>query len=1655
MFRKFFKEEIARETNRLDLNFIGSLHPDKKRTETGFAKLIYGNREDLGKLLGTIALNVAADDQAIYELIQNADDCKSTFFSVSYNEKYLLCINNGNYFSDNDMSAIINVAGNFKEGEDIGTFGIGFKILHRLVGIDDGRDAIINNYAGPIVFSWNKPSQFERFINGEPIGISGLGKGKENYDYERDKENPWLVKILYTCFPSNYKEPIRLGDYETRETKFDENELLEMRAFLEKVLEDTNIEGEGRRQLQNGSIFFLKLGEGKSKFLDDGIEKIKSGLSYSFKFLNRLKKIYINGEEIQEQKVDCFSEEYKINSLEFEKVNPKNKKRSIKFTFAFYKNYQKAENLRGGLVPNLYTFFSMDEEKNGLNFLLHCNAFDMNNDRRKLQANSQINENLLPIIAHEITQYIDKQKEENRGLFLSLYANLLLSNEPKSKPHISKYFFKYLNEYLHQNIPTQKGYSDNPANVKIKSTLLPIQPSDFGCPEIEWFAWQNEKFDKTLIDEARDSEKLYLDKWDIIDLFQYAIKREQIDKINAWVQKIEFETAQILSEEYKLKNNNHSQEIEWKPRPYLTLLSEIDKVSASGFNTISQIKLFKFSDGNYYSLNEIFANTNVVLIYDKTAVVKRELRYLGLIVSDLNISYKKKNTEIFQYPNLVKLILPKISEENLFKAIAEKCKQNNLNASQKHNLFFTIADFDRVGPEKLKDLELFKDMQGNIRPLRTLLKGDLQVPNWLSSYKIHKTEYVPELDKYLIKENEIYHSIIYKNWDFLIGLNINIKEFYTQVTDYYKQNTENPKLERLACIYTNEGFKKPEQVFFNTNLNSRNLEDLHNAVFKITGKPTPNKQIFSFLTDDNSPFKISRNEGISSFISANHTLSYGETLAILEFAKQNNEKLFSVAYIQKQNDNFLLVKHSHSVFQYYSNHQEINELLSNHPNFKFLPREFKANDFRDLEILQDKGLYLKVLQILDFSENLLPIVRESDKEVQLAYLEKLKNFSLQEGKTYDRNSFEHRCLKLAIDCYESNFQTLFAPKILINGKLRIKDIAVKDDIDFESITLSLSSVLTDYKGVSDIITKIINQFTDFAKSELSEKVFSIRNKRKDEIYAELLTKFPTLQNIEQFAFLLYHSRQVGKNYFTSQSLSALSSNDILQFAYKQKFTDLATYVNVGLQDKIYPSELALKNEQLPTWVLAWLESSEKQEKLNFLSALGVYTENSNICAIRKIFQTGQIIDFQGKVFAIPQNSILLVYTLKWLQNSTFKASDNAKLDALKQIYTRINYTQEIPLLYISQISESETFYSLEVSNATKYYIDVPQKEYSQKIFSVLQSKGFKLIALDFLPNQWKTSILGLNKVQTTSTLDIVILKNNSVEWEDSAYKQWKTNLKYKVALYKGEKLPYKVMFLENKIDTFEEGTSIEREGFIYFCQSVLHDIRNQLAKFINADELIKLYQLDNNIIQSLQERNTELENRIISLEEQLKKKNSATIGAEFSSDISKNDQKEANREAKEIVKEKLEEEGFEFTRGIEEYSTINGVIKEGVEYPLVVKSYKYKDEPFKIGANEWLQLMKPNSMFWVHFGNRKLGCLKLYDLLRKQDKLTISFSTENLDKEDRLEKFAELLHYFGNVHFNFNSVKPSDYSVANDLNDYRFDERKTEEDLSSDDEDLL
>lgn len=1549
-FRKFYKEEVARESGHIDLNFVGSLHPDKKRRETGFSKLIYGNREDLGKLLGTIALNVAADDQAIYELIQNADDCKSSFFSVSYNEDYLLCINNGNYFSDRDMSAIINVAGNYKDGEDIGTFGIGFKILHRLVGADDGREAIINDYAGPIIFSWNKFFQLEAFLKEDEI--------KVGFDVKKDSENPWLVKLLYTCFPSHLDEKLKLQNYDTEGVKFSKNELSEMRAFLKQSLQNVNLKE--TNNLKSGSIFFLKLGKGKSKFLDEGLDKIKSGLSYSFKFLNSLQKIYINGKEIKAQAVLDYSHSFPIDSKEFTDINPKNKNRDIKFTFAFYRDYKRAVDLQNELAPNLYTFFSMDEEKNGFSFLLHCNAFDMNNDRRKLQANSQINERLLPIIAQSIIEYSDKQKENNRSLFLSLYANFLLSKDPKNKPHINNSFSKFIHQYISENIPTQGGFSNDAQNVKINKLNLQLNLSDFGLNDIQWFEWNNEA-DKLLIDEATKSEKLGIEEWDIRDIIENA----DLESVNEWIASCDEENYKVFLKELE--------------ESYLRKETKVK---------ICQIKLFKFSNDEFYSFNEIvkkqtiqnrttinYGYSNVFFKTPKSERIVNELNELGIFLSEINTS---------EYPNIFSSIERMPDEKIMYLHIAEKCKTNTLSAKEKKKLFLNFINeetkFDNVAEGTLKDLCLFCDSNSKIKPLKELI-GNIKTPSWLNAFKIKQEEYFPELNLYLISEAEdIFEKI-------------------------YQQNQDNI----IAELSTAEKIK-----------------------------------------------------------------------SLIKLYQDNQKSFFKEFIIRKENNEFVIDEKSNGTYQVQSADKEARKFLDENcsDNLFVLPYEFL--EYKDEEgIIKADDLHSLILEFVDIDEHKETLVDIVKYKAKYKFLLKLSEFRFNSEAEYTKEHYEYKILELACNELKENDYQMFKDKVVIETEkqdLKLSEIPpFTDKIKIDEYEIGLAKILPANYENSDHLSSLINQFIALGLSnERIGKLFGIsEDPEPSDIFQIFSEQVGTLENAEQLAFLFLYGLYIEKIEFNQFKALNVDEEEIdlgtdkylTDFDFIQKSEILhKKYRGVTKIFKDFPivvednDNLLLIKEPCfedDTFICPYLEVDlSDEQKLSFIDFIfNQWNKKSNKSAIKNIdwskidgVDTENILGFNPTISVYPskyacENEVLPDYVMEWL------GTDETKIDFLSDlgVWTENSVIVELRK-YLS--GKSKVFHNNRLAQETRFNEDETSlfnsfewlKEKELVLKSEEQFETFKKV-VDVINDNRTNS----GNLEVKDEFDFETLEENSTEWEEAYYENWKQQSNVFIFLYEGE-MP-KSFSLDEIADyvfySFYEGnTAIDDENNIYINQNA--DVKKELRKLELEYDDFDFDGLWQNKLEVLEKENA-----------QLRKSNEATLGTEFSTDISKNDQKEANREAKEIVKEKLEREGFEFTEGIGKYSTIDGVFKDDVEFPLVVKSYKYQDEPLKIGANEWIQLMKPNSMFWLHFGNRELGCLKLYELLRNQDKLTISFSTENLDVEDRLDKFAELLHYFGNVHFDFNSVKPSDYSVAKDLSDYRFDERQNEEDLSADDEELL
>ena len=50
---------------------------------------------------------------------------------------------------------------------------------------------------------------------------------------------------------------------------------------------------------------------------------------------------------------------------------------------------------------------------------------------------------------------------------------------------------------------------------------------------------------------------------------------------------------------------------------------------------------------------------------------------------------------------------------------------------------------------------------------------------------------------------------------------------------------------------------------------------------------------------------------------------------------------------------------------------------------------------------------------------------------------------------------------------------------------------------------------------------------------------------------------------------------------------------------------------------------------------------------------------------------------------------------------------------------------------------------------------------------------------------------------------------------------------------------------------------------------------------------------------------------------------------------------------------------------------------------------------------------------------------KMENLIKNQSCIVLRFSTENLDVEDRISQFSDILHYFKQIHFDFESFNVS------------------------------
>ena len=1654
----------CKENDDHNLAFVGhEFLNENGEYEKGFFDLVHGDKSDIRNFIAQHLKN-AEDGQAIYEFLQNAEDAKSSSFMAFYNDNYFLAVNNGNAFTKNGIRAILNVAqSDKKDSSMIGRFGIGFKLVHRLVGEGEGLDELLQEYRGPVLFSWSREDDLLRLMNKESINPVN--------DVSDDSPLPYLFKILITSFPAGVDETIFDIEHKER-VGFTQDEYEE----LSHAVSDNLRQYLGQGLLKSGSLFFIKLGKGKKEKLDNNFEsELKVGVEYSLNTLSHIQNVIINGTSISKVELEIEKGCIEKGSDQFLAINPEYKDSDIHYSVGYRIDFNSenpftaSERLKTS--PTFYKFFPLGDEIHSSALFIHCDALSNQTNRRKLQ-DDNTNRALLPVVAGFIEERLSQYEAlRDWDAFRQLYASILLTDRAHdNSAWLNTCYFDLLPAILKGHIPVIEtdgsiSYTPNSKNVRVRKIKSNI-PLSVVNDSLRWFAWGEEY--KELVKRAKDKNKIGLIQYDICDLIGDA----DVTKLNNWI-----ETAS--DEDYE---------------SFLTELNEADEKKIDAISDkLRRIKLFKFTNGFYRSWKGIVFET---WRYDKnrnarvyhleynnepSIYVVSCLEGMEHVLDSLGINHSAKN--LSSYPN-IKRVFSLPDNEEIFRIISQKVSERILSLEEKKTLISHLAAdaFAGIGPDKIASLKLCYNNKGERVSLSHLVRKEYPghtVPEWLTPYQIKDEEYFEGLNGYLLKWDAIYDTIVHSKWDELkVTDNTKVKAFYSEVSALYKIAKEKKSIEEMSRIYTEDGeYKLPSNVFCLqrlSNNDSISYKDLAEGLKTVFGKSLPKKELLPFLKEE--PFKM-EDKKITGLTPTLEATSISGIEALVDAAGINNETFFNVFSISKAESGFIVKTTQASCPQAYTDKEEVLQFISANCKdcFTLLPKELSKYSGCS-GVLLHESLYRRILDSTSSSfdtikESLIDIV--SYDSVKVDFLMKLKSISLDLDKTAEENAFAIKAFKMAAKVLESEEK-----RKSFRGSISF----LKDGVStpLRSIPTSASSVFRCEGAKKDFdIAKLLPN--EYGNGGLLRRAVDILQKEgislqdihallgisdspdQDEIYVKLKEHYKELVNTQQLAFailmgngginqsgLLAYARN-GKAYkgsfvvanhsFISETYNldkrykdlgeylslplegdtfindcyindkgsfvalSLETNtegvldyvkviDLLDFLYDLRLKNKETFKSVNwssIQGSLgfdptssaYPGEYASSNEKLPDQIEAW--AHQKEEVEGFFADMGMLTENMTEISFRK-FMTGIPVQYSDTDIYSCQIVKRVEESLQWLAGqSVFPLSSEMSGHFLKAVEQ------------INKLRKTE--------------------------------KRAEIVITD--------------------SFDFASLEESSVEYEGNNYAEWSEETGITVFLYDGH-LPKTV-----SIDEYITGIAVQ-----YVGTDNVADNEDQNAIYVNrqSDLQAELHILakDNTVGLTNEMVYKLFDASIASMRaeiEEYKKKldlmsfGNALMRAESPNELGKSEQIESNEEARTIVMERLQEEGFTFNDGIGRYASISGVIDpDGKPVKIVVKS-ALAGTVF-IHPNEWADLLTPGAQLWLHTRGGTYP-IHIREMIRQQDKINLSIDTANLDSGMGVSKIATLMQWMKAIHFEFNSIVPT--HRAEDYHEYAFDDRSMDEKPTADD----
>ena len=644
------------------------------------------------------------------------------------------------------------------------------------------------------------------------------------------------------------------------------------------------------------------------------------------------------------------------------------------------------------------------------------------------------------------------------------------------------------------------------------------------------------------------------------------------------------------------------------------------------------------------------------------------------------------------------------------------------------------------------------------------------------------------------------------------------------------------------------------------------------------------------------------------------------------------------------------------------------------------------------------------------TSTILDMVELQDKESQKIYLKALEKIELKANTVYPLDSYEIRNLKLAFEVYDNKEIRSFSEKVYFEGK-SISTVTYSDDVNLPyhdnlTLKLSLSSLLPDYQNLG-MISQVRTCLSNIEESNLNQ------------LFAAMPMDFETINSKldrtkqytpEKYLFRMFYGRKLHNWYNTRFPDIELSDAPLewkyklLDILYQQDVKMYNTSFGYWLSSYFsgyFSSDYVMDSEKIPSFIEQWANSEEKR---SYLLGVGVSSENTDLIKIRKKLVNNEVV---GDAIILEKSVQTIQSILNYfIEKKLFPLNGDNQRDALLKISSLSRSTSIV--INLKKLIDKSCEYSLAEyltwKNDSKMRIFVfPNMVPKQLMY---QSQVLCDFCQDYYYYDYNSQILYISEDSEVRDILYQAISNNSIPFSSSDWSK---------------------LFYDNLVSK-EEVESRDQE--IEQLKRELQEYKNTFGELSKNKDVTKR---DNKTNPNDKDKDLDKKEETKQDTSDKQKDEDPTIKKGKGQEIPKSEQISAQLEAQIFLKEEMPEWNFPPHYGEynpEEgkpyhFSTVEVKDSQGNPILIVLKSYKKQDEPFKINPTEWESIIKDSAYLLIYTGD-DIKRITKEDLVKNQSNISLSFSTENLDIEDRISAFCSSLHYFKELHFDFKSFNLSE-----------------------------